>query len=208
VQSLRHLLAAAVIPRVLETRDVDTQEIVSLYVRVGLTDGNELAFKTPHVLPPYDEIASLKIDDSQYFSVNLPEFPYHNDRVRPMIWLKRRSQSSQSAIEDVETLRTIFKMKGNKLFAMGNEPSDQEDLMRTRLEIEWDRAAPVIMQFLRCKSVAQRTELLAAQPEIGSFLKFHGLLPSAMVGDVAGFGVDAMAFLVPHLSPDELALIV
>jgi hypothetical protein len=207
VQSLRHLLAAAVIPRVLETRDVDTQEIVSLYVRVGLTDGNELAFKTPHVLPPYDEITSLKIDDSEYFGVNLTVFPYRDDKVRPIIWLKKRSAKLQSEIGTVETLRTIFNMKANKLFAMDGELSQQEDIMKTKLELEWDAVAHNILEFLRCESVADRTRLLAGQPAIDGFLAFHGLLPSASLQDIASFSADAVAFLVPHISADELALL-
>jgi hypothetical protein len=156
VQALRHLVAAAAVPRVVETRDVDTDEIVSLYACVGLPEGN-LAFKTPHVLPPLSDVASLRIDDAQYFTVTLTEFPSREESVLPIIWLKKQSTAHQEEVADVETLRTICHMKQNVLFAIGTESREIDNLMKTRLELEWDAISSKILVFLKCETVAQRT---------------------------------------------------
>jgi anaphase-promoting complex subunit 1 len=206
VQALRHLVAAAAVPRVLETRDVDTDEIVSLYACVGLREG-DLAVKTPHVLPPLNEVGSLRIDDPTYFAVRLGEFPYREESVRPIIWLKKRSAAAHEEVRDVETLRTICSMKQSPLFVGSSGADESETKMRTRLELQWDEIGETILNFLKCPQVALRTAMLAAEPRIRDFLTFYGLPPSASFHGAAQFSSSVLAFLIQAMTADDLALI-
>jgi anaphase-promoting complex subunit 1 len=201
VQALRHLVAAAAVPRVLETRDIDTDEIVSIYACVGLPEGN-LAIRTPHVLPPLREVESLRIDDPLYFTVVLAEFPFRDEKVRPIIWLKKRQKVSAEEGGGVETLRTICRMKENPLFG----PGGGNDLARVALEIEWDTISGKVADFFRCASISRRTQMISEDPRIRDFLVFHGLPPGASLSDTSGFSSSVLAFLIPSLTPEELAV--
>jgi hypothetical protein len=204
LQPLRHLLAAAAVPRVLEIRDVDSDEILNLYVRVGLVDGNELVIKTPHVLPPYGEIQNLKIDDPAYFAANFAEFPYQNDRVRPIIWLKKRSPAESPRISDIETLRTVLCMSRTDFLALESESNDRNYLEKTRLELEWDSSIPRVIEYLRADSVHTRTCILAEEPRIRDFLVFHGIFAWATIKEACESDAAVTAHLIPFFSHDEL----
>ncbi|OHT01327.1 hypothetical protein TRFO_07549 [Tritrichomonas foetus] len=208
MQPLRHLLNVAAVPRVIEIRDVETNEIVPLYLRIGLKDGNELLIKAPHVLPPYENVTSLKIDDSRYFTVNLADFPFTDEKIRPIIWVKKRSGTEKNEICSLECLRTIMKMRDNKLLSTENIDKDEEtDIIKTKNELEWDNCAQKIVEYFRCESVARRIEILKEQAPVKEFLKFYGIEPSATMKDACFFDDDALAFLLPHLDEPEINLI-
>ena len=204
MQPLRHLLSVAALPRVAEVRDVETEEIVPLYLRIGLKDGNELLIKAPHVLPPYETITSLRIDDNRYYSINLDDFPFTDEKVRPIIWVKKHEQNEKNKIMNVESLRTIYKMRENKLLSENLEIDEQTDLLRTEKELQWDKSAPEIVEYLRCPSVSKRAEILKTNSIIADFLKFYGITPSATMKDACFFGDSALALLLPYLDQDEI----
>jgi anaphase-promoting complex subunit 1 len=202
IQPLRHLIASAAVPRVLEVMDVDSEEILGLYVSLGLTDGNEMIVKAPHVLPPLEWITSLRIDDPEYFRVELDEFPYKDEEVRPIIWVKKRGILRRKREKGIDVLRTVFNMSHNPIFQI--KRTEDDDLLKTDLENQWDDIGAVIMEFIRCDKVKMRTEMMAKNQGISEFLRFYGLLPSVGIDDVSCFGEEALSFLVPHMNQSEV----
>jgi anaphase-promoting complex subunit 1 len=204
MQALRHLVAVAAVPRVLEVRDVDADEIVRVFVRVGLADGKELVLKTPHVLPPFSELHSLRIEDSGYFSVALIGFPFEDERVRPIIWLKRRGEFELPVVSDVKTVRTRLRMVQNGFLAVEAERSEEDRVRYTELQIEWDGIMRDIIRFLVADSVDERSMILLEEPKIAGFIDFHGLSPSATLTEACNSDPAVMASLIPFLAPDAL----
>lgn len=208
MQPLRHLLNVAAVPRVIEVRDVETGQIVPLYVRIGLEDNRELAMKTPHVLPPYDGILSIRVDDSHYFAVNLEDFPFTDEKVRPIIWVKRKSDSVKNECGSIESLRTIYKLKENKILSGNLEKDEKTDLSKTEHELEWDKITNMIIHYFRSSSVIERMKILQENPKIKDFLQYYGITPSSTLKDACFFDDETLAFLLPHLEPEEVDYII
>ena len=188
----------------IEVRDVETEEIVPLYIRLGLKEDLELPMKTPHVLPPFENITSIRIDDSHYYSVNLDDFPFTDEKVRPIIWVKRRSDFEKREVCNIESLRTINKMKENKLLSDNLERDEKTDILMTKHELEWDKSTDQIIMFFRSSSLLERTKILKENPCIKEFLRFYGITPSSTLKDACFFDDNALAFLLPHLSTEEI----
>lgn len=204
MQPLRHLLNVAAVPRVIEVRDVETEKIVPLFIRLGLKEDLEMPMKTPHVLPPFENITSLRIDDSSYFAVNLDDFPFTNEKVRPIIWVKKRSGSERKENSNIESLRTINKMKENKLLSENIESDEKVDIQMTKHQLEWDKSADLIVKYFRSDSLIERANILNENSSIRDFLKFYGITPSSTLKDACFFDDSALAFLLPHLNSDEI----
>lgn len=81
LQAFRHLWALAVEPRCLQVRDVDTDQLVHMPVRLHVTESSPasappdaLAFKTlsaPTLIPELSSIRDIRIDSVRYWPVHL-----------------------------------------------------------------------------------------------------------------------------------------
>lgn len=203
MQPIRHFLAAAAVPRVLEIRDVDTDKILSLSMCIGLKDGTNMLVNSPHVLPPFGSVTSVSLDDPGYYSVDISNFPFTDEKVRPIIWMKKRSTALAQTACDVDSLRTLRCMKQNRLF--GIQFTDKENIIITRMKTEWDQMADEIMRFLRSTSVSERSKMLKENSKLKDFLCFYGLLPSVSLKNASVFDDEALAFVIPYMTPEEVA---
>lgn len=204
LQPVRHLLAAAAVPHVIEVRDVDTNEITPIYVRIGLKgDGNEFAIKTPHVLPPYNTIESIQIDDPLYYSVDRNPFPYTNDDVRPIFWVKKRTEANEVYHENIDNIRNIFKMAANPIFEISST-TENDNLIKTKNLITWDENSEEIIQFFRTSSTNERLRILEENQFIKDFLIFYGISPSCSINDLAVIDDEALSILISKLTQKEI----
>lgn len=208
LQPLRHLISLAAIPRVLEVRDVDTQKSINLhFAHVYLNNGTELILNTPHVLPPYNTIKSISIQDPNYYEINLEPFPYTDENIPPIIWIKKLPEKEKQEELDIEYLRMTLKMN-EKLDKNKIERNEDYYVKKYKFEVECDKIGNIIIEFLRCRSVKGRIKLMKEYPNIKNFLLFYGISPSALIEEIEYFDDEAIAFLIPYLSEDEIQLIV
>ncbi|KAG8831696.1 Anaphase-promoting complex subunit 1 [Serendipita sp. 399] len=115
LQALRHLWVLAVEPRCLITRDVDSQKIILLPIKIRVLDvekrhGN-LQFLAPTLTPDFDTIRSLRVDSPRYWPVFLnfdafPRLKYSIIRSQTL-WVKRR-RGHLGFFEDPHQTRSMF----------------------------------------------------------------------------------------------------
>ncbi|KAH0790236.1 anaphase-promoting complex subunit 1 [Histomonas meleagridis] len=201
LQPLRHLISIAAVPRVLEVRDVFTQEILHVMAHVILKDGTEVIMNTPHVLPPFELIKSIVIDDNKYYKINFEQL--ENEDKRPIIWVKKLSDEHVKEKLDVENLRMVLKMKENSLLSTKNETNNEYEIQKCKVEIDCDEIGNKIMEFLRSDSVKERINMLKDH-KLKNFLLFYAIDPSAKISDVRKFDDDAISFLMPFMNEKEI----
>ncbi|KAG8803051.1 Anaphase-promoting complex subunit 1 [Serendipita sp. 398] len=115
LQALRHLWVLAVEPRCLITRDVESQKIILLPIKIRVLDveqrhGN-LQFFAPTLTPDVDTIRSLRVDNPRYWPIflNFDAFPRlrYSFIQNQTLWVKRR-RSNLGFFEDPYQTRSTF----------------------------------------------------------------------------------------------------
>jgi anaphase-promoting complex subunit 1 len=100
LQALRHLWVLAAEPRLLVTRDVDTQEVVNVYAKILKQDSPSaqpemLHVYAPKMMPDIDSIKAIKLESPRYWPVylDISKHPHlHASILRSQtVWIKRRS---------------------------------------------------------------------------------------------------------------------
>lgn len=71
LQAFRHLWALAVENRCIVTADRDTGHICSVPIQVKLNDGQQLDLNTPHTVPHWQSIQSIRVVSDRYFCTDL-----------------------------------------------------------------------------------------------------------------------------------------
>lgn len=71
LQALRHFWALAIEPRCLVIRDVDNHKPCKTPVTISMKDGEVRTMLTPCIIPTLEEIECIKIDSSDYFTVEV-----------------------------------------------------------------------------------------------------------------------------------------
>ncbi|ANZ73130.1 BA75_01055T0 [Komagataella pastoris] len=71
LQALRHFWSMAVEKRCLIVRDAETSETLSLMIHVVLKNGSSKKFLSPCLLPDFNDIDSIIVNDDGYFSIKM-----------------------------------------------------------------------------------------------------------------------------------------
>lgn len=202
LQTMRHLINAAAVPRVLEVRDVDTDDIVDMKITLKLKDGVPFKIHTPHVLPPFEDINEMIVEDDRFYKVHFTKIPFEDESIRPILWVKKRSETQSYGECDSENLRAIFKMKTNKIFDFST--TDRDEMIRVQHEVEFDNNADAIVKYFRETDSANRLKILHENPSVRKFIKFYGISPAISITEIGICDDDALAFLVPFMTPEEV----
>ena len=119
LQALRHLWVLAVEPRCLTARDVDTNEIVYLPVKIKVKEGSDVEMAqliSPTLIPDFERVLSIRIDTPRYwpFYLDLANVPRHKDSLlrSQTIYVKRRT-AFLSYSEDPKGSRSLFVRSGS-----------------------------------------------------------------------------------------------
>lgn len=216
-QFIRYLINTAKVPRVLEVRDVDTDEIVNLYVTLKLIDGSSFVIHTPHVLPPFNMISNIYVDDNRYYKIHFATLPFKDEKVRPIMWVKKKKNAVQPKICSMENFRSLFKMAGNEVFntttsqeigefvkrLMFDDFNKENDIKMTKNKLLWDENACDILNFFR-SGYKERFGILYEKKFICDFLKFYGIPPWADIISLSIAEDEALATLMPFFTKEEL----
>ena len=206
LQPMKHLINAAAVPRVLELRDVETNEIVNLMMTISMVNDSSFIIHTPHVLPPFSDITGIYIDDERYYSVRHEPFPYKDESVRPIIWVKKRKPEEHHPPCNEENMRAILKMKQNPIFKAVT--TEDDEMAKVRNELLFDEHSNEIVEFFRCTDFKQRINIISNSEWVRKFLQFFGIPPSAKIEDLSAADDEALAFIIPCLTEDELKEII
>src|SRR5882762_1392172 len=119
LQALRHLWVLAVEPRCLIARDVDTEEIVYLPVKIRVKEDKEAGIAQlicPTLIPDFDRLLSIRVDTPRYwpFYLDLANVRRHKDSLlrNQTIYVKRRT-AFLSYLEDPKGSRSLFVRSGS-----------------------------------------------------------------------------------------------
>lgn len=119
LQALRHLWVLAVEPRCLIARDVDTQEVVYLPVKITMREGNEVGTTqliAPTLIPDLDKLLSIRVDTPRYwpFYLDTEKIPRHKENLlrSQTLYVKRRT-AFLSYTEDPRGSRSLFVRSGS-----------------------------------------------------------------------------------------------
>ncbi|KAF8954432.1 hypothetical protein BDZ97DRAFT_1928284 [Flammula alnicola] len=119
LQALRHMWVLAVEPRCLITRDVDTNEIVYLPVKITMKEGDvveQTQLITPTLIPDMDKLMSIRVDTPRYwpFYLDTAAHPHHKEALlrSQTLYVKRRT-AFLSYTEDPRGSRSLFVRSGS-----------------------------------------------------------------------------------------------
>ncbi|KZP30121.1 hypothetical protein FIBSPDRAFT_777805 [Athelia psychrophila] len=118
LQALRHLWVLAVEPRCLLARDVDTDEVVYLPVKITMREGAEVGTTqliAPTLIPDLGKLLSVRIDTPRYwpFLLDTAHDPQHRKALlrSQTLYVKRRT-AFLSYTEDPRGSRSLFVRSG------------------------------------------------------------------------------------------------
>jgi len=118
LQALRHLWVMAVEPRCLIARDVDTNEIVYLPVKISMKEGNvveQTQLISPTLIPDIDKLLSIRVDTPRYwpFYLDTAMHPRHKEALirSQTLYVKRRT-AFLSYTEDPRGSQSLFVRSG------------------------------------------------------------------------------------------------
>ncbi|PPQ69054.1 hypothetical protein CVT24_000097 [Panaeolus cyanescens] len=117
LQALRHMWVLAVEPRCLIARDVDTNEVVYLPVKIRTHDMPEQTqLISPTLIPDMDQLKSVRVDTPRYwpFYLDTARHPPHRDVLlkSQTLYVKRRT-AFLSYTEDPRGSRSLFVRSGS-----------------------------------------------------------------------------------------------
>ena len=119
LQALRHLWVLAAEPRCLIARDVDTNEIVYLPVKITMEEGDETGTTqliSPTLIPDMDKLVSIRVDTPRYwpFYLDTATHPRHKEALlrSQTLYVKRRT-AFLSYTEDPRGSRSLFVRSGS-----------------------------------------------------------------------------------------------
>lgn len=119
LQALRHMWALAVEPRCLIARDVDTNEVVYLPVKITVKEGDiteQSQLISPTLIPDMDKLMSIRVDTPRYwpFYLDTAAHPQHKEALLrgQTLYVKRRT-AFLSYTEDPRGSRSLFVRSGS-----------------------------------------------------------------------------------------------
>ena len=119
LQALRHLWVLAVEPRCLIARDVDTNEIVYLPVKITMNEADGVGTTqliSPTLIPDMDKLVSIRVDTPRYwpFYLDTAAHPRHKEALlrSQTLYVKRRT-AFLSYTEDPRGSRSLFVRSGS-----------------------------------------------------------------------------------------------
>jgi len=119
LQALRHVWVLAVEPRCLIARDVDTNEVVYLPVKITVKEGDTIEqtqLISPTLIPDMDKLLSIRVDTPRYwpFYLDTTAHPQHKDSLLKgqTLYVKRRT-AFLSYTEDPRGSRSLFVRSGS-----------------------------------------------------------------------------------------------
>ena len=119
LQALRHLWVLAVEPRCLIARDVDTNEIVYLPVKITMSEADDIGTTqliSPTLIPDMDKLVSIRVDTPRYwpFYLDTAAHPRHKEALlrSQTLYVKRRT-AFLSYTEDPRGSRSLFVRSGS-----------------------------------------------------------------------------------------------
>ncbi|KAI0074880.1 hypothetical protein K474DRAFT_1600790 [Panus rudis PR-1116 ss-1] len=119
LQALRHLWVLAVEPRCLIAKDVDSQELVYLPVKMKIRDNKEVGtiqLICPTLIPEVDKVLSLRVDTPRYwpFYLDIARNVHHKESLlRSQILYVKRRTAFLSYMEDPKGSRSLFVRSGS-----------------------------------------------------------------------------------------------
>ncbi|KDR78406.1 hypothetical protein GALMADRAFT_224779 [Galerina marginata CBS 339.88] len=119
LQALRHMWVLAVEPRCLIARDVDTNEVVYLPVKITMKEGDTVEntqLISPTLIPDMDKLMSVRVDTPRYwpFYFDTSTHPRHKESLlqSQTLYVKRRT-AFLSYTEDPRGSRSLFVRSGS-----------------------------------------------------------------------------------------------
>lgn len=119
MQALRHMWVLAVEPRCLIARDVDTNEVVYLPVKITMKEGDiveQTQLISPTLIPDMDKLMSIRVDTPRYwpFYLDTAAHPRHKEALlkSQTLYVKRRT-AFLSYTEDPRGSRSLFVRSGS-----------------------------------------------------------------------------------------------
>uniref|UniRef100_A0A8H8CEQ4 Anaphase-promoting complex subunit 1 n=1 Tax=Psilocybe cubensis TaxID=181762 RepID=A0A8H8CEQ4_PSICU len=119
LQALRHMWVLAVEPRCLIARDVDTNEVVYLPVKIKMQEGDSAEHTqliSPTLIPDMDKLMSVRVDTPRYwpFYLDTSTHPRHKEALlqSQTLYVKRRT-AFLSYTEDPRGSRSLFVRSGS-----------------------------------------------------------------------------------------------
>lgn len=116
LQAFRHFWVFAAEPRCLITRDIDTNQPVSVPIIIELRSGHQSQRHTPSLLPELDEIRSVRTDSSEYWDIVL-DFENNPTHVASFtstqtIYIRRRPAHDSTTSAFQATLQALNDVEG------------------------------------------------------------------------------------------------
>lgn len=119
LQALRHMWVLATEPRCLIARDVDTNEVVFLPVKITMKEGStveQTQLISPTLIPDMDKLMAIRVDTPRYwpFYLDTAAHPRHKDALlrSQTLYVKRRT-AFLSYTEDPRGSRSLFIRSGS-----------------------------------------------------------------------------------------------
>jgi anaphase-promoting complex subunit 1 len=119
LQALRHMWVLAVEPRCLIARDVDSNEVVYLPVKITVKEGKgteQTQLISPTLIPDMDKLISIRVDTPRYwpFYLDTTAHPQHKEALLrgQTLYVKRRT-AFLSYTEDPRGSRSLFVRSGS-----------------------------------------------------------------------------------------------
>ncbi|KAJ3503489.1 hypothetical protein NLJ89_g8410 [Agrocybe chaxingu] len=119
LQALRHLWVLAVEPRCLIARDVDTNEVVYLPVKISTDDNgvkDQVQLISPTLIPDLEKVVAIRVDTPRYwpFYLDTAAHPRHKEALlkSQVLYVKRRT-AFLSYTEDPRGSRSLFVRSGS-----------------------------------------------------------------------------------------------
>ena len=119
LQALRHMWVLAVEPRCLIARDVDTNEVVYLPVKITMREDKTIEqtqLISPTLIPDMDRLMSIRVDTPRYwpFYLDTTAHPRHKETLlnSQTLYVKRRT-AFLSYTEDPRGSRSLFVRSGS-----------------------------------------------------------------------------------------------
>jgi len=199
LQPMRHLLAAAAVPRVIEVRDVDTNDIVNTIVTIRIKGQKSLPIHTPHVLPPLSTIDGISIEDDSYFSIQQEHFPFKDENIRPVFWVKKKSLSYERAQQD---LKTSIRMSNSNIFK--TNLTKEMEIEKIEKEVLFEHNIESILTYFRASDSDERLQILQSSQPLRDFLTLYGISPSCAFDQLNIIDDGALSILIPYMNQNEL----
>lgn len=119
MQPLRHLWVLATEPRCLIARDVDTNEVVFLPVKITMKEGNmveQTQLISPTLIPDMDKLMAIRVDTPRYWPFYLDTTAHPRHKITLLrsqtLYVKRRT-AFLSYTEDPRGSRSLFIRSGS-----------------------------------------------------------------------------------------------